>query len=198
MPALEDQIKTKLGIKYSAAKQLIADAKKNLEITDGEEGEERADEIIDEATQIFEDDLLPEEQEAMKVSGAVQSDWQQRAKAAAKRKESQQQPEEQPQQQEEPEMEEEVVEEVVEEYEDGAEEGVYKDQGQVAQGQSEQVEIIEEIEGDAEDGVAGTTITETQTTEVAQDGTKTITTKTVKKKVAEDTGTKMVCFCTIL
>jgi hypothetical protein len=51
--ALENQIKTKLGIKYSAAKQLIEEAKANLEITD--DADERADEIIDEATQIFED-----------------------------------------------------------------------------------------------------------------------------------------------
>ena len=119
MTNLEDQIKAKLGIKYSAAKQLISEAKTNLEIgnDDAQAEAARQDEILDEATQIFEDDLLPDEQQEMRVSGEVKSDFKQRAMAAAQRREAAAAAAvEQPQ----PVVEEQVVEEVVEEQEEPA------------------------------------------------------------------------------
>ena len=183
MSTLEDQVKAKLGIKYTAAKQLIAEAKANLEITD--DGEERKDEIIDEVTQIFEDDLMPEEQEEMRVSGQVKSDFKQRALAAAQRREAAERHVEQPQQ---PQGQE---EEIVEEYEEPV--------GEEVEMQEEVIEDVVQQEGEYEEGAGGETVTETVTTQVAEDGTQTITKKTVTKKVVEESGgTKVVVCCTIL
>lgn len=185
MTTLEDQIKAKLGIKYSAAKQLIEEAKANLEMMpDFDASTARDAEIIDEATQIFEDDLMPEEQEEMRVSGEVKSDFKQRAIAAAQRREaaaaaaSAQPPAEQPAQQ--------VVEQ-----------GVAEEQVKM-----QEEEVVEEYvvqEGEIEEGEGGETVTETVTTTVAEDGTQTITKKTLKKTVTEETGgAKVVVCCTIL
>ena len=186
MTKLEDAIKAKLNIKYSAAKQLIAEAKQNLEITD--EGADREEEIIDEATQIFEDDLLPDEQESMRVSGEVTSNWKARAVAAAERRKAEQEAAQPP-------PEEEVVEEeVVEEQEPAAVD--YQAQG----GAVVEEEIVEEIveqEGDGGD-TGNEVITEMQTTTVGADGTQTITTKTMKRTVTEEGQTKVVVCCVIL
>ena len=191
MNKLEDSIKAKLNIKYSAAKQLIAEAKANLEITTDEEVAERQDEILDEATQIFEDDLLPDEQEAMRSSGEVKSDWKQRAAAAQRRERAQMQAEQQ-ETTEEAAVEEEALQEST------PEEGHQEPTGEV---EEEVEEIVEEVvqEGDGGEGQAGETVTQTVMTQVAEDGTKTVTTRTTKKTVTEQTeGTRMVVCCTIL
>lgn len=187
MTNLEDQIKSKLNIKYSAAKQLIAEAKQNLEIT-AEDEDDRNDEILDEATQIFEDDLLPDEQEAMRVSGEVKSNWKDRAVAAAQRRKAEQEADQ-------PSAPEEATEQdAVEELAGPADEAYQQGQGEVEE------EIVEEVvEQDGDGGELGNeTVTEMKTTTVGEDGTQTITTKTVKRTVTEEGQTKVVVCCVIL
>lgn len=182
----EEQIKAKLGIKYSAAKQLIAEAKTNLEIAD--DGADRLDEILDEATQIFEDDLLPDEQEEMRVSGQVQSDFKQRAMAAAQRREAAAAAAAA-----EPVV---VKPEAVEEPQPIVTEEPAAEEVEIEQ---EVIEETVEQDGEYEEGAGGETVTHTVTEEVAEDGTKTIRTKTVKKTITEETGgTKVAVCCVIL
>ena len=187
MTKLEESIKAKLNIKYSAAKQLIAEAKQNLEITD--EGADREEEILDEATQIFEDDLLPDEQEAMRISGEVSSNWKARAVAAAERRKAEQEAAQPP-------PDEGVQEKVAEEQEEQPPVDEIEEQGD-ALVQEENVEEMVEQEGDGGD-LGNEVITELKTTTVAEDGTQTITTRTVKKTVTEEGQTKVVVCCVIL
>jgi hypothetical protein len=191
--ALENQIKTKLGIKYSAAKQLIEEAKANLEITD--DADERADEIIDEATQIFEDDLQPADQGEMRVSGHVESDFKKRAQLAAERREAKLREAERQAEIEAAGEYEEVIEDDEELVEEMVEEEVTDEPEEIIE------EVVEEMPEDENGGK--TTITETTTTHVGDDGTQTIVTKTIKKKTTIENeenggGQKVVCFCAIL
>lgn len=114
---LEEKLKQQLDLKYSAASKLLKEARQNLEIGPDEELDRaREEELLDEAIIIYEDDLTPEEQEAMKqgspstmTSGGspgdgnggevVEAEWRRKARLAAERRE-QEWEEQQKQQQE--------------------------------------------------------------------------------------------------
>lgn len=167
---------------------MYQEAKVNLEITDDDEAQ-RAWEILDEATQIFEDDLMPEEQEEMRISGEVKSDFKQRAIAAAQRREAAQKGQEQPAEQPEVVVEHQQVEKEVVDHEE---------QPEAHEELVEEVEEYVEQEGEDLDGAVGETITQTVTKTVAEDGTQIITTKTTKRTVTEQKESKTVVCCTLL
>ena len=84
MPA-ESVVQKELGIKYVDARKLVHEAQASLGIQ-GAAGD-REQEVIDEAIEIFED-LDAQEQDAMRVnSSGGDSEWKQKAKAAAERRE---------------------------------------------------------------------------------------------------------------
>jgi hypothetical protein len=86
----EEAIKKKLNIKYVGAQRLIAEAKQNLSIANGDTAteEERFDEIVEEAGNIFEDDLTEQEQEQMRLPDKpVESDFVRKAREAAEKRE---------------------------------------------------------------------------------------------------------------
>ena len=87
MPNLDDSLKKKLGIKWKDAKRLIEEAKESLGYEQGPWDEEQEEEILEEATFIFED-YTPEEQEAMKVPDAEKEpDWKRKAREQAEKRE---------------------------------------------------------------------------------------------------------------
>jgi hypothetical protein len=88
----EEAIKKKLNIKYVGAQRLIAEAKQNLSIAPGDTAaeDERFDEIVDEAANIFQDDLTEQEQKEMRVSDVKpESDFVRKAREAAEKRERQ-------------------------------------------------------------------------------------------------------------
>jgi hypothetical protein len=94
MPGLETAVQKRLNIKYVDAKQLVQEAKENLELPASPLSPEQEDAVIQEACEIFED-MEPGEQDAMRVhqkDSSVEPEWQRKAKAAAAKREQQMQP----------------------------------------------------------------------------------------------------------
>lgn len=84
--SVEDVIKTRLGIKWSAAKELAAQAAADIKESTGQSDIED-DEIVEEACDIFED-LDEDEKEEMRLSAQpVEPHWKRKAREQAEKRE---------------------------------------------------------------------------------------------------------------
>jgi hypothetical protein len=188
----EEAIKKKLNIKYVGAQRLIAEAKQNLSIANGDTAteEERFDEIVEEAGNIFEDDLTEQEQEQMRLPDKpVESDFVRKAREAAEKREQKWALEEQERQR----------------LANGGVAAATADSAAVAAAAAASGDALPEQAVDEKVTVIQDDdkayITETTTT-LADGKTRTVrtvrTVKPVKVPIKEATSTGMTCACTIL